>query len=251
MLEIQKITAGYGRRTVLHELSVSFEAGKLTAVIGANGCGKSTLLKAALGIIPRTQGEVIADGDCLGGLSRTEIARRVAYLAQGGGMPDMTVAETVLCGRFPYRSRFGGYTGRDRAIARAAMERMGIAHLSDETPSTLSGGVRQAVRLAMILAQDTPYVLLDEPTTYLDVAHQLALMRLLRELVSDGRGVAAVMHDLPLALTCSDAVAVMDEGRVIAFGTPREIARSGVIEQVFGVRVREDHGEFSCCLREI
>ncbi len=249
MLEIKKITAGYGRRTVLRELSVTFAAGKVTAVIGANGCGKSTLLKAALGIIPRAQGEVLSDGVSLGALPRIEIARRVAYLTQESGIPAMTVSEMALCGRFPYRSRFGGYTRRDREIASAAMERVGIAHLADEPLAALSGGVRQTARLAMALTQDTPYLLLDEPATYLDVAHQIALMRLLRELASDGRGVAAVMHDLPLALTYADEVAVMAEGRVIAFGTPRELSRSGVIERVFGVRVREADGEFSCCLR--
>lgn len=246
MLEICNLTAGYGKREVLHSLSVCFEAGKLTSVVGPNGCGKSTLLKAALGLIPRRSGEVYLDGSNLLDLRRKEIARRVAYLAQGQEIPAMTVGQLTLHGRYPYLEYPRGYSLRDRELASAAMERVGIRHLADEPLSALSGGMRQTAYLAMALAGDTPYVLLDEPTTYLDVAHQSALMGLLASIKEEGRGVVAVMHDLPLALTFSDQVAVMDSGQITALDTPSEMVRSGVLRQVFGVDVQEADGVFLC-----
>ena len=248
MLDVRNLTAGYRKNTVLHDLSVSFAAGKLTSVIGPNGCGKSTLLKAVLGLIPRAEGEIDLDGEVLTSLGRREIAKRLAYLAQGQPIPDMTVEQMVLHGRFPYLEYPHGYTDRDRTHARAAMERVGIPHLADAPLATLSGGMRQTAYVAMALAQDTAYLLLDEPTTYLDIAHQVALMKLLRSITTEGRGVVAVMHDLPLALTYSDCVVLMDAGRVVAVGTPDEVARSGGIEAVLGVSVDRAEGEYFCRL---
>ena len=244
MLEIRNLTAGYRGRVVLHDLSLDLPPNRLTGIIGPNGCGKSTLLKAALGLIPRVSGDVRANGQPLDRLKRHEIAGQVAYLAQGRDVPDMTVEQMVLQGRFPYLHYPHGYSRRDYEKARAAMERVGITSIAGEPLAALSGGMRQTAYIAMALAQDTPYMLLDEPTTYLDPAHQFSLMGLLREITRDGRGVAAVMHDLPLALTFSDRVAVMAEGRVVACATPREIVASGVIEEVFGICVREDSDGF-------
>ena len=244
MLEIMNLVAGYRGREVLQGLSLTIETGELIGIIGPNGCGKSTLLKASLGLIPRSAGEVLADGDSLTSLGQRERARRVAYLAQGGDIPDMTVGQMVLHGRFPYLHYPRSYTCRDREIAQAAMERLGIFHLADEPLAALSGGMRQTAYMAMALTQETPYILLDEPTTYLDPHHQIGLMKLLCTVTREGRGIAAVMHDLPLALTFSDRVAVMARGRVAAVGTPSEIVRSGVIQEVFGVEIREADGEF-------
>lgn len=249
MLDVCGLTAGYGKKEVLHHLSVSLEAGKLTAIIGPNGCGKSTLLKAVLGLIPRAEGEVVLDGVSFSTLRRQEIARRIAYLAQGASIPDMIVEELVLRGRFPYLSYPRGYTQKDRELARLAMERVGIAALAREPMSALSGGLRQTAYIAMALAQGTDSILLDEPTTYLDVAHQLALMKLLRQLSAEGRGITAVMHDLPLALNFADTVAVMAEGKIVMVGTPREIAASGVIGTVFGVEVMQTDGEYWCRMK--
>ena len=249
MLDVCGLTAGYGKKEVLHHLSVSLEAGKLTAIIGPNGCGKSTLLKAVLGLIPRAEGEVVLDGVSFSTLRRQEIARRIAYLAQGASIPDMIVEELVLRGRFPYLSYPRGYTQKDRELARLAMERVGIAALAREPMAALSGGLRQTAYIAMALAQGTDSILLDEPTTYLDVAHQLALMKLLRQLSAEGRGITAVMHDLPLALNFADTVAVMAEGKIVMVGTPREIAASGVIGTVFGVEVMQTDGEYWCRMK--
>ena len=244
MLEIKNLTAGYRGREVLHGLSLTVEAGELTSIIGPNGCGKSTLLKAILGLIPRREGEIRADGEDVSAMGRKQVAQKLACLAQGQSIPDMTVEQMVLHGRFPYLNYPRGYTDGDREITRAVMEKLGITHLAAEPLSALSGGMRQTAYIAMALAQQTPYILLDEPTTYLDAAHQIELMKLMQNIAAEGRGVIAVMHDLPLALSFSDRVAVMEQGRVVAVGTPSEIARCGVIGEVFGVDVCEADGEF-------
>ncbi len=245
MLELKRISAGYDRKAVLKDVSVSFEKGKLTAVVGVNGCGKSTLLKTALGILPPTDGEVLLDGACLHTLDRREIAQKVAYLAQGKSTPDMTVRQMVLHGRFPYLSYPRRYTSLDVAMAKEAMMAVGISHLADCPLDALSGGMRQNAYIAMALAQDTDYILLDEPTTYLDVSHQLDTMRILRRLADAGRGIVTVMHDLPLALDFSDDVVVMNGSGIAAVAPPQDVSDSGVIQEIFGVQMgRTEKGKF-------
>lgn len=188
MLEMKNICAGYGKKEILHNLSVPFGKGTLTSVIGTNGCGKSTLLKTMLGLVPCTLGQLSVDGKSLSLMKRTEIAKRIAYLAQGKSLPDMTVEQMVLHGRFPHLSYPRSYTKKDRAIAQAAVERTGIKESAAQPMAALSGGMRQNAYLAMALAQDTDYILLDEPTTYLDIGHQLGLMNMLRQLAETGKG---------------------------------------------------------------
>ena len=235
MLELKNISAGYGRKTVLEGVSAAFEKGKLTSIIGVNGCGKSTLLKAIIGILPLSNGEILVDETNLQAMSRNEIARRIAYLAQGKNTPDMTVEQMVLHGRFPYLSYPRRYKEADRELAKKAMDAVGIAHLADKSMDTLSGGMRQNAYIAMALAQDTEYILLDEPTTYLDVGHQLELMQLLKELIHTGRGIITVTHDLPLAFRFSDRIAVLKDGAVEAFDTPEKIFASSKTEEIFHV----------------
>ena len=237
MLELKNITAGYGKQTVLDGVTASFEKGKLTSVIGVNGCGKSTLLKSALGILPHARGEISIDGQRLATMSRNDIARRIAYLQQGKSTPDMTVGQMVLHGRFPYLSYPRRYTRRDKALARQAMEVVGIEQLADQPMYSLSGGMRQTAYIAMALAQNTDYILLDEPTAYLDIAHQLALMKLLRSLADEGKGIVAVMHDLPLAFDFSDEILVLDHGKARIQTTPSALCASSDVSEVFNVRI--------------
>ncbi len=240
MLELSNVSAGYGKTEILRNLSIGFEKNRLTSIIGPNGCGKSTLLKAALGMIPHMQGEISIDNVNLSTLKRKAIAKQIAYLPQGRGTPDMTVEQMVLHGRFPHLSYPRQYTSRDRDIAASAMDKAGIREFALKPVYALSGGMRQSVYIAMALAQETEYILLDEPTTYLDISHQLDVMRLLRNLADDGRGIVAVMHDLPLAFQFSDMVMVMDQGRIFAHQTPGEVCESGLVEQIFGVRIRRE-----------
>lgn len=240
MIEVKNVTAGYARQTVLSGVSASFEKGTLSGIIGVNGSGKSTLLKAMLGLLPVTQGDVVVDGVALSTLKRREIARRIAYLAQGKSTPDMTVMQMVMHGRFPYLDYPRRYTGRDREIALSAMERVGIAELAQKPLRSLSGGMRQNAYIAMALAQDTDYILLDEPTTYLDISHRLALMRILRELADGGKCIVCVMHDLPLAFDFSDSLALLDNGSIVAQDTPSALDGSPMLEKVFGVRIKQD-----------
>ena len=235
MIELHHVTAGYGKQTVLHDMSLTIEKGSLTSIIGVNGCGKSTTLKAILGMIPLQGGKIMLDGENMSQLSRNAIARKIAYLSQGRNTPDMTVEQIVLHGRFPHLSYPRRYTGRDRAIAHNAMEQMGIADLARKPLSALSGGMRQNTYIAMALAQDTDYVLLDEPTTYLDIAHQLELMKTLRKLASDGKGILAVTHDIQMAFTFSDRIILLDKGTVLGSDVPREICRQLLLEQTMGV----------------
>ncbi len=244
MIDLKNITAGYPGKEILHGITVSFEKGKLTSIIGPNGCGKSTLLKTALGIIKSSDGDVTVDDVSISGLKRKEIALRIAYLSQGKAVPDMTVGQMVLHGRFPHLSYPRRYGRRDREIADEAMARMGISELADEPMSSLSGGMRQNAYIAMALAQNTEYIILDEPTTYLDISHQLRLMKILHGLAEGGKGIIAVMHDLPVAFTFSDTVTVMQDGIIAKVGTPREIADSDIIKGIFGVRLHREVDEY-------
>ena len=245
MLELKNISVGYGSKSVLDGVTASFEKGKLTSIIGINGCGKSTLLKATLGILPPSNGEVVIDGSNVGELSRNDIAKKIAYLAQGRNTPDMTVGQMVLHGRFPYLSYPRRYKEIDREIARKAMETVGISHLADKPLGELSGGMRQSAYIAMALAQDTDYILLDEPTAHLDIAHQLDLMRILRRLADSGKGIITVMHDLPLAFDFSDELAVIHNGNLEKKATPTDICGLPIIKEIFGIRIeRMENDQF-------
>lgn len=252
MIELKSLCAGYGDREILHGVSATFERGKLTAVIGPNGSGKTTLQKTVAALLPIRAGTVTVDGSDLSAMKQKERARRIAYLPQGREIPDMTVEQMVLHGRFAHLSFPRVYTEGDRAAARQAMEQMGIAEWADRELGTLSGGMRQNVYLAMALAQNSDYILLDEPTTYLDIANRLQLMTALRRLAKEGKGIVAVLHDLPLAMSFAHEIAVMREGRLLTQASPDALFASGLVDEVFGAKlVRIANGgsygyDFSC-----
>lgn len=235
MIELSHVSAGYGKHGVLRDVSLSLEKGSLVSIIGVNGCGKSTLLKTIPAILPITDGSITLDGQSIDGLSRRDIARKVAWLPQGKTTADMTVEQMVLHGRFPYLDYPRRYTKQDRDIAYAAMERSGVAHRAQDPLRSLSGGMRQSACIAMALAQSTDYILLDEPATYLDMAHQLALMKTLRALAGEGKGIVAVMHDLAMAFTFSDRIILLHDGGILGDDVPAAIAGENAIRQLFGV----------------
>lgn len=206
-------------------------------ILGPNGCGKSTLLKALCGILPADNGEVILDRENILALPRRILVQKTAYLAQSRQIPDITVERLVLHGRFPYLGYPRRYRKEDYAVPRKAMEQMGIWDLADTLVENLSGGQRQKVYIAMALAQDTPVILLDEPTTYLDISHQLQMMQQARLLAQQGKTVVMIIHNLPHAFQTADHMILMKAGVVVTEGTPEEIYTSGMIHSVFGVKL--------------
>lgn len=235
-MELREVTAGYGGADVVKGISLRFQPGEVTVLAGPNGCGKSTLLRAAARLLPLSGGQVLVDGADTAGWSSRTFARQAALLPQSRPMPEITVEALVLHGRFPYLGYPRRYSREDREAARQAMERTGVAGLEGVPMAHLSGGQRQKVYLAMALAQDTPVLLLDEPTTFLDIAHQLELAETARTLAEEGKAVVMVLHDLNLALSCAHRVAVLEEGQLRRVGAPEEIYASGVLEKVFQVR---------------
>ena len=240
MLEARNLSAGYPGRAVLAGVSLAARPGRVLALLGPNGCGKSTLLRTMAGLLPPLGGEVLLDGRR--DYSPRQAAQRVAYLPQSRTAPNITVRRLVLHGRFPYLSyprRYGreDYEAVDRALAAAD-----ALDLADRPLPELSGGQRQKVYLAMALAQETEAILMDEPTTFLDIRHQLEVLALVRRLAEEGRGVVLALHDLCLALTAADDVAVLGEGRLLALGGPEAVYQSKVLERVMGVRLDRSEG---------
>lgn len=239
MVEMKNVTSGYGKIQVLHGVNLTAKRGKITTLIGSNGSGKSTLLHTLLKAIPLTDGDITVDGKSIKGMAQGELAKKIAYLPQGKNVPDISAGRMVLHGRFPYLSYPRKYRERDFCIAEEAMEKMGILELAKKQMAELSGGMRQKVYIAMALAQQAPAIVMDEPTTYLDIGQQLKFAGMIKDLSRDGKTIILVLHDILLALKISDWIAVMRDGKIIREGTPGEILGSGVIPMIYGVDVKE------------
>ena len=252
MIELRNVSAGYGGKNVIHNISLMLQPGKVTVVIGPNGCGKSTLLKTLVRLLPVISGTVTVDGVSAGTLRPAELAKKIAYLPQSRTVPGMTVRQTVLHGRFAYLSYPRVYRAEDITAAERAMRTLGIADLADRNLSELSGGMRQKVYIATALAQDAPAILMDEPTTSLDIGAQLRLAETIRSLTEDRKTIILVLHDLPLALKLSDEIAVLHEGRLLDTGTPEKILESGALWRAYGINIRpiqtEDGTDYVCGL---
>ena len=237
MLDIRNLSAGYPGNPVLRDISLSIPEGAVTVIIGPNGSGKSTLLKALAGILPAS-GSVRLEGLELLELSGRELAKKVAFLPQNRAVPEITVKNLVLHGRFPYLSYPRRYRPEDHKAAEAAMTKMGISDLADRSLATLSGGQRQKVYIAMALAQDTPEVLLDAPHTFLDISHQLQMMDQAIARAADGKTGVLVLHDLAMALECGDSLVVLSRGQCLFQGSAEETFRSGCLDRAFRVAVK-------------
>ncbi len=236
MIELKNITSGYAV-PVLHDISLSFPKGQVTVIVGPNGCGKSTLLKTACRLIAPMSGSVFVDGIDSVKLKDTDFAKKVAYLPQSRNVPELTVGQLVLHGRYCHLPFLGRYGEKDRAAAQIAMERMDISDLSETLLSQLSGGQRQKAYLAMALAQDADTLFLDEPNTFLDIALQLQLLHQLKDLAREGKAVVLVLHDLSMALRFANRIVVMQNGRVVGVGTPEETAE--ILQAVFSVQLKK------------
>jgi len=234
VVELDKVSGGYFGKNVVRGVTAAFREAEITAVIGANGCGKSTLLKIICGHLTPSSGGVAINGKPASALSRNELARLVSYLPQSRQVPDITVGGLVLHGRFPHLAYPRVYRAEDKRIAESAMERAGVAEHRDKHLNRLSGGERQKAYLAMLIAQDAPAVLLDEPFTHLDIANQAELCELLVSLKSAGKTVVAVMHELSLAMRIADDFAVMKNGEIIA---KTAALTEDIIKEAFGASV--------------
>lgn len=245
MLELKRVSAGYWGSPVVRGVDLRFVPGRILVLAGPNGCGKSTLLRTALGLQPRLEGSILLDGVDLNALSPRQIAQKAAFMAQSRSVPDITAGRLVLHGRFPYLSYPRHYQKQDREIARQALQWTGGESLAERPMKELSGGQQQRVYLAMALAQNTETILMDEPTAFLDVRHQLEVMSLARRLADEGKAVVMVLHDLCLALRCADRIALVHDGRLLDYGKPEALYERGLLEKAFGVslgRVRTAHG---------
>ncbi|MFE5294192.1 ABC transporter ATP-binding protein [Isoptericola sp. NPDC056618] len=239
-LRAHGVSLGYDGRRVIDGLDLELPAGRVTAIVGPNACGKSTLLRGLARLHPLDGGRVTLGGEDVGGLSRKELAKRVGVLPQSSIAPDgVRVAELVGRGRYPHQGWFGRHSSTDDGAVLRALEATGVADLADRPVAELSGGQRQRVWIAMVLAQETDVVLLDEPTTYLDLAHQVDLLDLLTELNrTRGTTVVMVLHELNLAARYADHLVVMSAGQVVAEGRPGDVLTAASVRAAFGLRAQ-------------
>ncbi|WP_374999868.1 ABC transporter ATP-binding protein [Aeromicrobium sp. CTD01-1L150] len=239
-LRAEGLRAGYGERTVLHDVDLSITPGRVTTIVGPNGCGKSTLLRTLSRLLAPTAGSVVLAGRPLADVRRRELARTLAVLPQNPVAPEgLTVADLVARGRQPHQPWYRQWSREDEQITLQAMADTGVADLADRPLDELSGGQRQRAWIAMVLAQQTQLILLDEPTTHLDLAHAVEVLDLVVRLCRDtGRTIVTVLHDLNLAARFSDHLVVMDDGRVRIEGAPGSVLDPELLRDVFGLRAR-------------
>ena len=238
-LSFRGLNLAFGRKPLFESFDLDINAGALTGIVGPNGCGKSTLLRLADGLTSPDAGEVYVGGTPVQALSARERARRVALLPQVHRTPSTTVGKLVACGRYAHMGAFGHMGPADEAAVNEALELMGLKDLATRPARALSGGERQRAFVAMVLAQQAATMMLDEPTTYLDVRAAVELMELVRALSERGTTVVSVIHDLDLALRTCDEIVVLGgtPTQLLAQGCPDEVAGSGALARAFGVEV--------------
>jgi iron complex transport system ATP-binding protein len=232
------ITLGYDDVVISRDLDLVVPDGAFTVIVGPNACGKSTLLRSLSRLLRPRAGDIILDGASIHGYPAKEVARRLGLLPQGSLAPEgIRVADLLARGRYPHQSFLGRWSARDEAACHEAMVATGLADLSDRLVDTLSGGQRQRVWIAMVLAQETPILLLDEPTTHLDLGHQIEVLDLCADLNRRlDRTVVAVLHDLNQAARYATHLVAMEGGEVVATGAPEAVLSAALVSRLFGVR---------------
>lgn len=238
-LRVEHASIGYDRRLISEDLSVAIPDGSFTVIVGPNACGKSTLLRALSRLIRPARGEVLLDGKEISSYRAKEVATRLGLLPQSSLAPDgITVADLVARGRYPHQGLIRQWTDADERAVSSAMTATGVTDLSPRLVDELSGGQRQRVWVAMVLAQQTPLLLLDEPTTFLDISHQIELLELFTDLHLAGNTLVSVLHDLNHAARYGTHLIAMKDGRVVAEGRPAEIVTADLVHEVFGLPCR-------------
>lgn len=238
-LHVDAATIGYDKRVISTDLTVSIPDDSFTVIVGPNACGKSTLLRALSRLLRPSEGQVTLDGKSIASYKAKEVARRLGLLPQSSIAPDgITVADLVSRGRYPHQKLIRQWTETDEEAVIEAMAATGVGELSPRLVDELSGGQRQRVWVAMVLAQQTPLLLLDEPTTFLDIAYQIELLELFTDLHQAGNTLVAVLHDLNHAARYGTHLIAMKDGRVVAEGAPQDIVSAELVEEVFGLPCR-------------
>ncbi|QXE37564.1 ABC transporter ATP-binding protein [Streptomyces sp. GMY02] len=237
-LTAESVTLGYDQRVIARDLSVEIPDHSFTVIVGPNACGKSTLLRALSRMLKPSQGRVLLDGTVIHAMPAKKVARTLGLLPQSSVAPDgITVADLVARGRYPHQGLLRQWSPEDERIVEESMAATGVAELADRHVDELSGGQRQRVWIAMALAQQTPLLLLDEPTTFLDIQHQIDVLDLCAELhETGGRTLVAVLHDLNHAARYATHLIAMRDGAVVAEGPPSEVVTAERVEEVFGLR---------------
>ncbi|WP_417421424.1 ABC transporter ATP-binding protein [Halomonas sp.] len=236
----QSLVAGYGERTILNDVSLTVQAGKTTAIVGANACGKSTLLRVLSRLLPPEQGEVLLDGNAIHRLPTRRLAQQLGFLPQSPIAPEgISVLELVSRGRHPHQGLFKRWSADDEAAVADALSATHMTDLAECAVDELSGGQRQRVWIAMALAQQTDVLLLDEPTTFLDINHQIEVLDLLTDLnQTRGTTIVMVLHELNLAARYADRLVAMAGGNVYAVGEPEDVFTEQMVRDVFGLESR-------------
>ncbi|MEU1321023.1 ABC transporter ATP-binding protein [Streptomyces tibetensis] len=237
-LSAENVTLAYDQRVIAEQLSVEIPDQSFTVIVGPNACGKSTLLRALSRMLKPSAGRVLLDGNVIQSMPAKKVARTLGLLPQSSVAPDgITVADLVGRGRYPHQGILRQWSTEDEWVVKESMRQTGVAELGDRYVDELSGGQRQRVWIAMALAQQTPLLLLDEPTTFLDIQHQIDVLDLCAELHEEqGRTLVAVLHDLNHAARYATHLIALREGRVIAEGAPKDIVTAELVEEVFGLR---------------
>ncbi|MDA5473740.1 ABC transporter ATP-binding protein [Yersinia kristensenii] len=236
-LQADALTLGYDGKIISENLSVAIPDGEFTVIVGPNACGKSTLLRALSRLLKPQAGQVILDGKNIASLDTRHVACHLGLLPQSSQAPDgISVLDLVARGRYPHQKLLQQWTQTDRLAVSHAMQATGVSELADRSVDELSGGQRQRVWIAMVLAQQTPLLLLDEPTTYLDIAHQIDLLELFSRLNQQhNHTLVAVLHDLNHACRYATHIIAMRDGQIVTQGKPREVITADLVEQVFGM----------------
>lgn len=230
------VRLAYDQRVIAERLDVEITPGSFTVIVGPNACGKSTLLRAMARLLKPTAGQILLDGKAIAQQSPKQVARKLGLLPQTSIAPDgIRVIDLVARGRHPHQSMLRQWSREDRAAVDSALELTGTDALRNRFVDELSGGQRQRVWVAMLLAQESPTMLLDEPTTFLDIAHQYDLLKLFARLNAEGRTIVAVLHDLNQAARFADTIVMMRDGEVVATGTPADVVTADNVERVFGL----------------
>lgn len=238
LIHVENLSLAYDRETtIVHELNLRIKEGTITALVGPNGCGKSTLLRGLSRLIKPTRGSVYLDGRQVHAMKAKELAKQLGILPQSPTAPEgLTVHELVAQGRYPHQSWFQQWSAEDEKIVKDALDITNLSMFADRPVDTLSGGQRQRAWIAMALAQQTDVLLLDEPTTYLDLAYQMDVLDLLYDLNADGRTIIMVLHDLNQAARYADTIVALRGGQIVAQGTPEKVMTPDNIFQVFGLK---------------